>query len=96
MQIFARCANRQGLADKSEVYRLELLMKQLGISEADRPVVQAANQRAESTGGPAVAIQLHDGRIVTGKTTSLLGASAALLLNALKELGGIHHDIHLR
>jgi uncharacterized protein (UPF0371 family) len=90
-----RCANRQGLADKSEVYRLELLMKQLGISEADRPVVQAANQRAESTGGPAVAIQLHDGRIVTGKTTSLLGASAALLLNALKELGGIHHDIHL-
>lgn len=90
-----RCANRQGLADKSEVYRLELLMKQLGISEADRPVVQAANQRAESTGGPAVAIQLHDGRIVTGKTTSLLGASAALLLNALKEFGGIHHDIHL-
>ena len=46
-----RCANRQGLADKSEVYRLELLMKQLGISEADRPVVQAANQRAESTEG---------------------------------------------
>jgi uncharacterized protein (UPF0371 family) len=90
-----RCANRQGLADKSEVYRLELLMKQLGITEADRPVVQAANQRAESTGGPAVAIQLHDGRIVTGKTTSLLGASAAMLLNALKELGGIQHDIHL-
>ncbi|HPZ05108.1 MAG TPA: DUF1846 family protein, partial [Clostridiales bacterium] len=49
----------------------------------------------ESTGAPAVAIQLHDGRIVTGKTTSLLGASAAMLLNALKELGGIHDDIHL-
>ncbi|HOQ08176.1 MAG TPA: DUF1846 domain-containing protein, partial [Clostridiales bacterium] len=90
-----RCAHRQGLADKAEVYKLELLMKQLGISEADRPVVQAAKQRAESTGGPAVAIQLHDGRIVTGKTSSLLGASAAVLLNALKELGGIHHDIHL-
>ncbi|MDI9501239.1 MAG: DUF1846 domain-containing protein [Acetivibrionales bacterium] len=90
-----RCAHRQGMADKAEVYRLELLMKQLGISEADRPVVRAANQRAESTGAPAVAIQLHDGRIVTGKTTSLLGASAAMLLNALKELGGIHDDIHL-
>ena len=90
-----RCAHRQGLADRAEVYRLELLMKQLGISEADRPVVQAAKQRAESTGGPAVAIQLHDGRIVTGKTSPLLGASAAMLLNALKELGGIHHDIHL-
>jgi len=90
-----RCAHRQGLADKAEVYKLELLMKQLGISEADRPVVQAAKQRAESTGGPAVAIQLHDGRIITGKTTPLLGASAAVLLNALKELGSIHHDIHL-
>jgi len=90
-----RCAHRQGLADRAEVYRLELLMKQLEISEADRPVVQAAKQRAESTGGPAVAIQLHDGRIVTGKTSPLLGASAAMLLNALKELGGIHHDIHL-
>jgi len=90
-----RCSVRQGMADKAEVYRLELLMKQLGITQADRPVVEAANQRAESTGGPAVAIQLNDGRIVTGKTTSLLGASAAVLLNALKELGGIHHDIHL-
>ena len=90
-----RCAHRQGLADRAEVYKVELLMKQLGISEADRPVVQAANRRAEATGGPAVAIQLHDGRIVTGKTSSLLGASAAVLLNALKELGGIHDDIHL-
>ncbi len=90
-----RCALRQGMADKAEVYRLELLMKQLGITQADRPVVDASNLRAESTGGPAVAIQLNDSRIVTGKTTPLLGASAALLLNALKELGGIHHDIHL-
>lgn len=89
------CAVRQGLADQAEVYKLELLMKQLGISAKDRPVVDAALARAEETGGPAVAIQLHDGRIVTGKTSSLLGASAAALLNALKELGGIHHDIHL-
>jgi len=90
-----RCAQRQGMADKSEVYRLELLMNQLGISSKQRPVVEKALERAKETGGPAVALQLHDGRIVTGKTTSLLGASAALLLNALKELGGIHHDIHL-
>ena len=90
-----RCAQRQGMADKAEVYRLELLMKQLGISPVDRPVVDAANKRAEATGGPAVALQLADDRIVTGKTTSLLGASAALLLNSLKELGGIHHDMHL-
>jgi uncharacterized protein (UPF0371 family) len=90
-----RCAQRQGLADKVEVYRLELLMNKLGISAKCRPVVDAALDRAEATEGPAVAIQLNDGRIVTGKTTSLLGASAALLLNALKELGGISHDMHL-
>lgn len=91
----ARCAQRQGMADKSEVYKLELLMNQLGISSKDRPVVKAALDRAEATGGPAVAIELDDGRIVTGKTTSLLGASAALLLNSLKVLGGIQHDMHL-
>jgi len=90
-----RCAQRQGLAQKSEVYKLELLMNTLGISPKCRPVVDAALERAEATDGPAVALQLHDGRIVTGKTTSLLGASAALLLNALKELGGINHDMHL-
>ncbi|AGC69016.1 hypothetical protein Cst_c20430 [Thermoclostridium stercorarium subsp. stercorarium DSM 8532] len=90
-----RCSVRQGLADKQEVYKLELLMNQLGISPKDRPVVDAALKRAEETGGPAVAIQLNDGRIVTGKTSQLLGASAAALLNALKELGGIQHEIHL-
>lgn len=89
------CTQRQGMAEKAEVYRLELLMNQLGILPKYRPVVDPALDRAEATGGPAVALQLNDGRIVTGKTTSLLGASAALLLNALKELGGIHHDIHL-
>jgi uncharacterized protein (UPF0371 family) len=90
-----RCAHRQGMADKEEVYRQELLMNKLGVSTKGRPVVDAALERAEASGGPAVAIQLNDGRIVTGKTTSLLGASAALLLNVLKELGGINHDMHL-
>lgn len=89
------CSQRQGMAEKSEVYKLELLMNQLGISQKNRPVVQAALDRAEATENPTVALQLNGGRIVTGKTTSLLGASAALLLNALKELGGIQHDMHL-
>lgn len=90
-----RCAQLQGLAEKSEVYRLELLMNKMGVSHNDRPVVDAALKRAEVTEGPAVALQLNDGRIVTGKTTSLLGASAAMLLNALKELGGVQHEMHL-
>ena len=52
-------------------------------------------KRAEKTGAPAAALELQDGRIITGKTSKLLGASAALLLNALKELAGIDHEVHV-
>ncbi len=89
------CAQRQSMAETSEVYRLEMLMNSLGISPAIRRSVAAALETSERTGGPAVAIELPDGRIVTGKTSSLLGASSAALLNALKVLGGIDDDIHL-
>lgn len=79
-----------------EVYKLELLMKQAGISTEDRKVTVAARERAEQTGGaPAAAIELEDGRLLTGKTSDLLGASAALLLNTLKELAGIPHALHV-
>ena len=71
------------------VGKLDLLMQQAGISVTDRPVVAAANAKAELTGSPAAAIELPDGKILTGKTSSLLGASAALILNALKYLAGI-------
>lgn len=86
------CSQRMGLAEQNEVYKLELIMGQLGIGKADRPVIEAALKRAEETAAPAVAIELEDGRIVTGKTSSFLGASAAVLLNALKELSGIPHE----
>ncbi|MHB8961840.1 MAG: DUF1846 domain-containing protein [Saccharofermentanales bacterium] len=89
------CTKRKGFATDDEIYKIELIMKQLSISSSDRPVVEAALNKQEATGSPAAALQLPDGRIVTGKTTSLLGASAALLLNAVKELGGIHADLHL-
>lgn len=89
------CSQRQGLSSQEEVHKIELIMNQLGISPAIRPVVDAALKRSEETNGPTVAIELDDGRIVTGKTTPLLGASAALLLNALKALGNISHDIPL-
>ena len=70
-------------------------MKQANINIHDRRAVDAANRRAEETGGPAAAMELSDGRIITGKTTELLGASAALILNALKALGDIDPDLHL-
>ena len=90
-----RCAVRQGLASNDGVYKIKLLMNQAGISEADRPVIAAALAKAEATGQPAAAIQLPDGRCITGKTSALLGASAALLLNALKALGNIQDGMHL-
>ncbi len=80
-----------GVCTDNEVYKIEMLMNQAGVTVHDRPVVDAALAKAEATGGPAAALELPDGRIVTGKTTHLLGASAALLLNALKALAGIDH-----
>ena len=70
-------------------------MKKSGIDISDRHVIGAALVRAESTGGPAVALELPSGQIVTGKTTDLFGPASAALLNALKVLAGISHDIPL-
>ena len=91
----ALCLKRQGAADDEQILKLELLMKQAGVSIADRPVVAAANIKAETEGEPAAAIELADGRGITGKTSSLLGASSAMLLNALKALAGIDDDVKL-
>ena len=91
----AMCSARQGMSDSRPAEKIKLLINQLGITVKDRPVIDAAVARAEQTGEPAAAIQLPDGEIVTGKTTKLLGASAAVLLNALKRLGGIQKDMHL-
>ena len=89
------CLQKQGKATDMEVLKMELLRKKAGVSQKDRRVVAPAMAKAEATGLPAAAIELHDGRIVTGKTSNLLGASAALLLNALKELAGMPDDLHL-
>jgi uncharacterized protein (UPF0371 family) len=90
---------KNGLMDGSrteeETYKIELLMKQAHITTADRRVVTAALERAENTGSPAAALELSDGTIITGKTSDLLGASAALLLNTLKYLAGIDHELHV-
>ena len=84
-----------GDCSRDEPCKIELLMNQVGITVHDRKVVDAANTRAKETDGPAAALELPDGRIITGHTSDLLGASAALILNALKELAGIDHKKHL-
>lgn len=91
----AMCNVRQGMGEQAEVSKIELIMNKVGISVSDRPVVAAALKKAELTDAPATSIELPDGRIITGKTSSLLGASSSMLLNALKELGGIPDDIEL-
>ena len=78
-----------------ELYKIELLMKQAKISTEARKVVSAALLKAETSEGPAAAMELADGRLITGKTSDLLGASAALILNATKALAGIDKEVHL-
>ncbi len=89
------CQKVQGMADDGQILKIELLMKQAGITPDDRPVVSAAKGKAEMTGEPAAAIELPDGRVITGKTSMLLGASSAMLLNALKTLAGIEDKVEL-
>ena len=89
------CDQKRGKVGSDVVRKLELLMKKVGITPEQRKVIAPALARAEETGLPAAAMELPDGRIVTGRTSDLLGASAALLLNALKALGGIRDELHL-
>ena len=89
------CDIKRGKECRDDLYKLELIMKQAGLGVENREVVGAALAREEETGHPAAAVMLPDGKIVTGRTTDLLGASAAVLLNAIKELAGIDHNIKL-
>ena len=92
----ALCDRRQGKGREETVYKLELLMQQAGVSPAIRGVVKAANELEDVTGEPVMAIELPTGEIVTGKTSELMGCSAAALLNALKKLGNLGgHGVHL-
>ncbi len=92
-QAMDRIAEDKG--NESEVYKIELLMKQAKITTATRKVTVAAKERAAKTEGPCAAIELQDGTIITSRTSELLGASAALLINALKHLAGIEHEVRL-
>ena len=91
----ARVARRKGLSEGADVERIELLMNTSGISLQDRPVISAAVEKAEQTGNPAAAMELPDGTLVSGKTSALLGATSAMLLNALKVLACIDDEVRL-
>ena len=89
------CALRRGTGEEAAVKKIELLMKKAGLSCEQRPVVTPAMTLEQETGNPAAAMQLDDGRIITGKSSALLGPTAGMLLNALKALGGIPQDLDL-
>ncbi|MCQ2525940.1 MAG: DUF1846 domain-containing protein, partial [Lachnospiraceae bacterium] len=91
----AMCQKRIHGESKDNIYKLELLMKQADVCPTDLKVVKAALDKESETGHPAVAIELADGTVVTGKTGDLLGAASAMLLNALKTIGGIDDETKL-
>ncbi len=86
---------RKGVISKDTISKIEILMQRMHISISDRKVVEYALDKETKTGTPSCAMELPDGRIVTGKTSNLLGASAATMLNALKVLGDIDDEVFL-
>lgn len=90
-----RRKNGGAVDENNEVEKIELIMETAGLSVADRNVAVAANEKAKLTGKPAAAIELPDGQLITGKTSRLLGAASAALLNALKVMADIDDRIDL-
>ena len=91
----AACAYKRGLIDRDQIDKAEFIMTRAGVTVDDRPVIAAALQRDRETNGAAMAIELEDGTIVTGKNGTMMGAAAGALMNALKALAGIQPDIDL-
>lgn len=91
----SKCDYKKGLISEEETMKQELFMKQAGVTVDDRKVVAAALAKETQTDAPAAAMELPDGTILTGRTSDLLGAVSALLLNALKYFGGIEDEVLL-
>lgn len=89
------CDYKQGLIDLDTAQRIDVIMKELNLNPEDRQVVKPAKEKAEKSSVPAVAIMLHDGRIVTGKASSLMNATASAILNSIKVLSDISDEILL-
>lgn len=84
-----------GLGKAETVYKLELLLKQAKVKLDDRPAAKKVHEMMKEYDFPVAAMELPNGKIVTGKTTDLLGCCSAVLLNAMKELAGIDEKLHL-
>ena len=89
------CAVKKGDAAVKELQKMEMLLRSLHLEPEQRRTVPAAQEVAERTGNPAVAIELTDGTVITGKTTSLMGPACSALINSLKHLAGIAPQVDL-
>lgn len=92
---FTALGNSLTSQNSNELYKLELLLNQAEIQPETRKPVVPARETEKASGAPAAAIELNDGRVITGKTSNLLGCASAMLLNALKELAGIDDSVLL-
>lgn len=100
MEIIRRYYNaladyKQELCTKEEVQRIEILMNKLELSKDMRKVANAALQKQDESNKEVVAIELQNGKILTGKQSELLSATSAMLINALKEINHIPDDVYL-
>ena len=92
---YALCTLATKGNNENEVSKIALIMKQAKITTDDRKTTVAARLRKEQSGVHSAAIELHDGTIITSRTSGLLGPSAALILNATKHLAGIADEVKL-
>jgi len=89
------CDYKEGGLEIGAVKKMEILMKQLGLSPDYGPVVSPALEKSRQNKCPAMALLLHDGSVMTGKTTNVLAAASSLVLNCVKKLARVPDDIHL-
>ena len=91
----ALCDHKKGLCGKESAQRIEIMMNKLEINTKDRDVIIAALDKEEKEKKNSVAIKLSNGKIITGKESTLLSASSAAIINVLKEITSIPEDMLL-
>jgi len=89
------CAYKEGSQGAGAIEKMEIIMKQLGLSPEDGPAVRPALEKSRRNGCPAMALILRDGSVVAGRTTGVLAAASSLILNCVKHLAGLPDGIHL-
>ena len=91
----AACDAKQGKASEAALHKIENILQQLNVHTDSRAVVAPALEKQKAAGKPAAALQLPDGRIITGKASDLMSASSATVLNSIKALAGIPDEVLL-